>query len=110
MRKGFEGLGGLVSEALGEDPLSGTMYLFVNRRRDRAKVLQFDGTGMRMLCKRIEKKRFVALWKFVEHDRVRLTKAELELFLHGSHLIGRFQVSPPPIAEKELAIQAPIDH
>ena len=46
LRKGFEGLGALVRQALGQDPLSGAMYLFTNRRRTTAKVLQFDGTGL----------------------------------------------------------------
>ena len=103
MRKGFEGLSGIVQETLEKDPLSGALFLFVNRRRTRAKVLYFDGSGMCLLCKRLEKGRFVALWQFVEHDR-KLTKSELELFLQGSHLIGRFQVAPPALDEKILAI------
>jgi hypothetical protein len=46
LRKGFEGLSALVQQALGRDPLSGALYLFTNRRRTTAKVLQFDGTGL----------------------------------------------------------------
>ena len=106
MRKGVGGLSGLVSEALGYDSLSGSLYLFVNRQRDRAKVLYFDGSGMCVLAKRLEKGRFVALWKFVDSDRLVLTKTELELFLQGSHLIGRFRVAPPALDEKDLAIRS----
>ena len=47
MRKGFEGLSGLVREAMKHDPLSGALFLFINRRRNRAKILHFDGTGCR---------------------------------------------------------------
>ena len=45
LRKGFDGLSGLVSQGLGRDPLSGDCYLFVNATRTRAKVLLWDGTG-----------------------------------------------------------------
>ena len=45
MRKGFDGLPGIVREHFGADPTSGSLYLFINRRRDRLKILHFDGTG-----------------------------------------------------------------
>jgi transposase len=45
MRKGFDGLSGLVREHFSTDPLDGSLYLFVNRRRDRLKILHFDGSG-----------------------------------------------------------------
>lgn len=106
MRKGYEGLCGLVQESLSKDPLNGWLYLFVNRTRNRAKVLFFDGTGMCMWAKRLEKGKFVALWKFFDHESIRLTKAELDLFLQGSHLIGRFQVSPPHLREEELRMSS----
>ncbi len=51
LRKGFEGLSGLVREALDLDPLSGALYLFTNRRRTTAKVLHFDGTGLGLYIK-----------------------------------------------------------
>ena len=104
MRKGYEGLSGLVREELGKDPLSGALYLFSNRRRNRAKVLYFDGTGLCVLAKRLEKGRFVALWHHVERKTIRLTKSELELFLQGSQLIARFQIAPQPLNEKDLEV------
>lgn len=62
LRKGFEGLSALVQQALGQDPLSGALYLFTNRRRTTAKVLQFDGTGLSLYIKRLAQGRFAALW------------------------------------------------
>ena len=55
MRKGFDGLYGLVREHLKRDPLSGDMYLFVSGNRRRAKVLMWDGTGLCLYAKRLEK-------------------------------------------------------
>ena len=52
MRKGFNGLYGLVSSSFGEDPRSGALYVFSNRRHTRIKVLYFDGTGLWVLSKR----------------------------------------------------------
>ena len=46
MRKGFDGLAAVVTQNLGRDPLSGDVFLFVNRTRKRAKVLLWDGTGL----------------------------------------------------------------
>ena len=45
MRKGFDGLSGIVRGEFGADPLDGSLFLFVNRRRDRIKILHFDGSG-----------------------------------------------------------------
>ena len=55
MRKGFNGLYGLVSSSFGEDPRSGALYVFSNRRHTRIKVLYFDGTGLWILSKRLER-------------------------------------------------------
>jgi transposase len=58
MRKGFDGLQGLVSSVLGQDPLSGHLFLFVNRRRDKLKVLYWDGDGLAIWCRRLEQGTF----------------------------------------------------
>ena len=54
MRKGFEGLAGLVTTALHQDLKSGALFVFGNRRRTRLKILYFDGTGIWLMTKRLE--------------------------------------------------------
>ena len=58
MRKGFDGLYGLVRDQLGQDPLSGYLFLFSNRTRTRLKALVWDGSGLWVCAKRLEKGRF----------------------------------------------------
>jgi transposase len=58
MRKGFEGLHGLVRDHLGEDPLSGHLFLFANRGRTRLKALVWDGSGLWVCAKRLERGSF----------------------------------------------------
>jgi transposase len=58
MRKGFDGLYGMVRDRLGHDPLSGHLFLFSNRERTRLKVLVWDGSGLWVCAKRLEKGRF----------------------------------------------------
>ena len=104
LRKGFEGLSGLVQTGLGQDPLSGALYLFTNQRRTHAKVLYFDGTGLVLLTKRLFKGRFARPWVQQGAPSVELTVAELSLFLEGCELAGRWKLSPPAFEEKELAV------
>ena len=58
MRKGFDGLCGLVADTLQQDPLSGALFLFTNRRRDRMKVLYWDGDGLAIWYRRLEQGTF----------------------------------------------------
>lgn len=58
MRKGFEGLHGLVRDHLNEDPLSGHVFLFSNRSHTRIKALVWDGSGLWVCAKRLERGSF----------------------------------------------------
>ena len=95
LRKGFDGLCGLVTQHLHRDPLSGELFVFVNRTRKRAKVLLWDGTGLCIYAKRLERGRFACLWRDGGTTTLRLTLSELQLFLEGSTLVGRVALSPP---------------
>lgn len=94
MRKGFDGLFGLVKTQLGRDPLSGDLFVFMSRDRKRAKVLLWDGTGLCLYSKRLERGQFANLWADSERQEIELTAAELQLFLEGSQLVGKVAVSP----------------
>ena len=91
-------------EDLGRDLLLGDLFLFLNRRRTRAKVLLWDGTGLCVYAKRLEKGRFAPLWRDDDHKELQLTVTELQLFLEGSKLVGNIQLSPPPIGRETLAL------
>jgi len=94
MRKGFDGLSGLVSNHLGKNPVGGDLYLFVSRNRKRAKVLVWDGTGLCVYAKRLEKGRFASVWRDAGRPVLKLTMTELQLFLEGSELVGKVVLSP----------------
>ena len=84
MRKSFNGLYGLVVGVLEADPLSGHLFVFSNRRRDRIKILCFDGSGLWVCAKRLEKGTFA--WPSSGEGAVELTQAELNLLLGGLDL------------------------
>lgn len=109
MRKGFDGLYGLVSTQLDRDPLSGDLFLFVARNRKRAKVLMWDGTGLCLYAKRLERGRFAELWAGEDRVTLELTQAELGLFLEGSKLVGKVPVSPERMCLKCLTNNALIE-
>lgn len=93
LRKGYDGLYGLVRGALCRDPQSGDLFLFVNRSRRGCKVLYWDGTGLCIFCKRLERGQFAKLWR--DDGPLQLTTSELALFLEGCELVGRRSLSPP---------------
>ena len=103
LRKSYDGLYGLVANQLRLDPLSGDCFLFTNRRRNRAKVLVWDGTGLCIYMKRLEQGRFARLWQFDTSGAVELTMSELALFLEGSDLAGRLPLSPSRFEPQTLA-------
>jgi transposase len=92
MRKGFDGLEGMVREYLGQDPLSGHLFLFLNRRRDRLKILLWDRDGWVIWYKRLEAGTFQQLDPGASASRnsgeagIELSTTELALLLTGVDL------------------------
>ena len=93
MRKGFDALFGLVRSELGRDPLEGDAFLFVSRSRRLAKVLLWDGTGLCVYAKRMERSRFAKLWGVADGSEIELTSAELAAYLDGWSQAGRSRIS-----------------
>jgi transposase len=85
MRKSFDGLTGLVQECFGQDPLTGHLFLFVNRRRDRIKILYFDRDGLALWYKRLEAGTF-EMPGSAQSDGIELQPAELAMILSGIDL------------------------
>lgn len=87
MRKQFDGLAAIAREVIREDPLSGHLFVFCNRRRDRVKILVFDSTGFWLLAKRLERGTFA--WPLATGDmskrgeKLEMTSAELAAMLGG---------------------------
>lgn len=103
MRKGYDGLFSLVREGLGRDPLAGDLFLFVGRDRLRAKVLGWDGTGLCIFSKRLEKGRFVRLGNG-SGGAIELSGNELLLLLEGCKLIGKVPLSPNPCSGRDFQL------
>jgi transposase len=84
MRKGFDGLSGIVRSQFGADPLDGSLFLFINRRRDRLKILHWDGTGYWLYYKLLE----AGTFEVIESDEtcLRIDAAQLTMLLAGVSL------------------------
>lgn len=87
-RKGVDGLAALVRSVLGHDPLNGALYVFVSRRRDRARVLYFSHNGYWLLSKRLERGKFSLPDGAAEGNARLLDATELMLWLEGIDLRG----------------------
>jgi transposase len=107
LRKGYDGLFGLVKTGLGRDPLSGDLFLFTGKRRNGCKVLLWDGTGLCIFQKRLERGRFASLFRD-DGKSVQLTASELALFIEGCELVGRRALSPGIVKPKFLALDRAI--
>ena len=81
MRRGFDGLSAQVQTTLSLNPFSGHLFVFRGRRGDRIKVLWWDGDGMCLYAKRLERGKFV--WPRAESGKVYLTPAQLSMLLEG---------------------------
>jgi transposase len=104
MRKSFDGLAALASGSLALDPLSGHLFVFVNKRRDRIKILYWDRDGLAVWAKRLERGSFRL--PAAASDRVEMTTAELAALLAGIDLNTarrrvRYSRPEPPLPNSE---------
>ena len=81
MRKSFDGLSALVAHTMGQNPLSGQLFVFINRRATQIKVLYFDRSGFCVWAKRLEAGRFLSDWRAVRSREMDWTA--LKLMLEG---------------------------
>jgi transposase len=89
LRRGFDGLSAATRQVVGEDPLCGHIFAFLNRRRDRMKLLVWEPSGYWLLYKRLEKGRFTLAQQPLPGQRhVIMDAAELTLMLEGFDLRG----------------------
>jgi transposase len=101
LRNGYNGLFGLVQNTLKADPMCGDLFLFVNESRKLCKVLVWDGTGLCIFQKRLERGCFAKLWRD-DGQVVKLTQSELALFIEGCTLIDRRSLSPIAFERKTV--------
>jgi transposase len=86
LRKGFDALCGLVTTAFAQDPTSGHLFLFINRRRDRLKILYWDRDGLAIWYKRLETGSFQIPVAAPDATSVELSRTQLALILSGIDL------------------------
>lgn len=86
MRKGFDGLSGLVTNKLGQNPLSGDIFIFVNRTRTLVKILVWDQTGFAIWHKRLEQGTFEMPNIEKAQNSIEITRQKLMLILEGISL------------------------
>lgn len=102
MRRSFDGLAAMARDVVRQDPLSGHLFVFCNRKTDRVKVLWWDRSGLCLWYKRLEE----GLFRFPQRDAAayELEAAELALILEGIELAGakrRPRFTPPAAPERE---------
>lgn len=85
MRKSFDGLSGIVRSEFAADPLDGSLFLFINRRRDRLKILHFDGSGFWLYYKLLEAGTFEVIVS--EGKCTQIDSTQLAMLLGGVSLV-----------------------
>jgi len=96
MRASYDALFAKAKGVLNQDPFSGHLFVFINSRRNCIKCLYYDGTGLVLLCKRLEKNTFSRINPMFKGEII-LTAAEFALFFEGADLEKRFVESPQEI-------------
>jgi transposase len=96
MRRGFHGLSAQVQTVLGQQPYSGHVFVFRGRRGDIVKCLWFDGDGLCLFSKRLERGRFI--WPKARSGSIHLTRAQLSMLLEGIDWRRPERTWTPPVA------------
>jgi transposase len=87
MRKGFNGLSGIVRSEFQSDPTDGSLFIFINRRRDRMKLLHFDGGGYWLYYRLLEAGTFEELKPKDDSCRLQIDATQLSMLLWGVSLV-----------------------
>lgn len=93
LRKSYDSLYAYCKDVIKKEPTTGHVFLFINRSRTRLKALFWDGTGLVLVCKRLEDGKFTRL-NTLEGPSITMTAAEFALLLEGSDMARRFIESP----------------
>ena len=96
LRRGFTGLSAIVQVKLEQDPFGGHVFVFRGRRGDLIKVLWWDGDGLCLFAKRLERGRFI--WPQAEDGAVALTRAQLSMLLEGIDWRRPARTNAPQVA------------
>jgi len=98
LRNGFDGLAAKVQQVIGADPFSGHLFIFRGKRGDYLKGLYWDGTGLCLFAKRLERGRFV--WPPIVDGSMTLTAGQLALLIEA--MDWRRTVAPPSPSQPML--------
>jgi len=112
MRASYDSLYARVRSVLNQDPLSGHLFLFINKARTSLKCLYYDGTGLVIVAKRLERGLFSRINPYYGKEVV-LTQAEFSLFFEGADLEKRFIDSPEEVVrsrKKHQKSRLPMSH
>ena len=93
MRASYDSLFSKVKSILKQDPYSGHLFLFINKKRNSVKCLSYDGTGLVLICKRLDKGTFSKINPFYPND-IAMSQTEFALYFEGADLKKRFIESP----------------
>jgi transposase len=110
LRKGFDALSSLMTTAFSQDPTSGHLFLFVNRRHDRLKILYWDRDGLAIWYKRLETGSFQLPLITRDATSIEMTPTQLSLILSGIDLHSARQRKryQRPTSEARKSIEAPL--
>jgi transposase len=96
LRRGFTGLSALAQTVLEQDPYSGHVFVFRGRRGDLIKLLWWEGDGLCLFAKRLERGRFI--WRRAEEGAVSLSRAQLSMLLEGIDWRRPVRTATPSVA------------